>query len=175
MKWFTSDLHLGHNNILNLQENRGKLFSNIEDMNFTIINKWLTFIQPEDDIFVLGDILFRKSFISLLENLPGKKHLILGNHDRNDIHQYFDTVNNYLEVKVGKNDVILFHYPISEWNKKRYGSWHLHGHTHGKFQGIGKILDVGLDNNKDFMFFGEHEVYSYMQNKPIVDRYANVT
>lgn len=27
---------------------------------------------------------------------------------------------------------VLFHYPIAEWDRKRYGAIHLHGHLHSR-------------------------------------------
>lgn len=47
--------------------------------------------------------------------------------------------------------ITLCHYPLAEWDRKHYGAWHLHGHSHGKHQHNAKpgeqafILDVGVD------------------------------
>lgn len=47
--------------------------------------------------------------------------------------------------------ITLCHYPLAEWDRKHYGAWHLHGHSHGKHQHNYKpdelafILDVGVD------------------------------
>jgi calcineurin-like phosphoesterase family protein len=43
--------------------------------------------------------------------------------------------------------IVLCHYPFAEWDRKHYGSWHLHGHSHGNYHGQGLIYDVGVDTN----------------------------
>ena len=43
--------------------------------------------------------------------------------------------------------IMLCHYPFAVWDRKHYGAWHLHGHSHGRYQGEGFIHDVGVDNN----------------------------
>ena len=62
----------------------------------------------------------------------------------------FDSINidkhYYLEVKVDKKLVCMMHYPLTAWNKQHYGSVQLFGHCHGKYQGVGRQVDVGYDN-----------------------------
>ena len=43
--------------------------------------------------------------------------------------------------------IVLCHYPIAMWDRKHYGSWHLHGHEHQRVQESGYVLDVGVDVN----------------------------
>lgn len=43
--------------------------------------------------------------------------------------------------------ITLCHYPFATWDRKHYGGWHLHGHSHGNYTGEGYILDVGVDNH----------------------------
>jgi calcineurin-like phosphoesterase family protein len=160
--WFTSDLHLDHKNILKFQLNRE--FLSIADHNEHIMNIWKFIVAPEDTIFVLGDVCFsKKDYIS---DLPGNKVLIRGNHDHNV--QGFDSVHDYLEIKHNGIFIVLFHYPITYWNKSHYGSWHLHGHTHGAFMGNGRIMDVGLDNHPCFRMFSFKEIQDHIGDACIV-------
>lgn len=58
-------------------------------------------------------------------------HLVYGNHDK----EYgqdgiFQSVQHYKELKTTYGRIILFHYPILEWNAAHYGTIHLHGHIH---------------------------------------------
>lgn len=57
---------------------------------------------------------------------------------------------------------MLCHYAFEVWNKKHYGSWHLHGHSHGalKFRDI-KRLDVGVDTN-NYMPYSMDEIQGIM-------------
>ena len=67
--------------------------------------------------------------------LPGKKYLVTGNHDFKNIHNRdfssaFLWCRPYAEVRDNERKVVLFHYPIEEWNGFYVGSYHLHGHIH---------------------------------------------
>lgn len=44
--------------------------------------------------------------------------------------------------------IVLFHFPIHEWNKCHKGSLHFHGHCHGNLEGkqMYNRIDVGLDS-----------------------------
>ena len=39
----------------------------------------------------------------------------------------------------------LCHFPLEIWDRKHYGAWHLHGHSHGKAPKMLGRLDVGVD------------------------------
>ena len=73
--------------------------------------------------------------------------------------QLFTTVNDYLEIKIGKQLIILSHYPFQSWRDIGKGSIHLHGHTHGNINSIKNRLDVGLDSA--FKMFGEYKPFSF--------------
>ncbi len=79
--FFTSDLHLGHERIIELA---GRPFKDADHMNNEIISRWNTVVTPEDTVFVLGDVALGKIASSLprVGNLNGYKILIEGNHDR---------------------------------------------------------------------------------------------
>lgn len=79
--WFTSDLHIGHERIIELCN---RPFKDVEHMNTVIVERWNMTVEPDDVIFVVGDAALGK----LDESLPwfsmmhGEKLLIPGNHDR---------------------------------------------------------------------------------------------
>lgn len=80
MIYFTSDLHLCHNNE-SVYKQRG--FESIDDMNETIIMNYCKTINDNDTVYFLGDLISHDNELALqmLSLLPGKKRLILGNHD----------------------------------------------------------------------------------------------
>jgi calcineurin-like phosphoesterase family protein len=81
-KFYISDLHIGHKNILNL-DNRP--FFNLADMKETIIDNWNKVVGKNDSVYVLGDMFWNNSEISIvLPKLNGMKYLVKGNHDRVD-------------------------------------------------------------------------------------------
>ena len=111
MIFFTSDLHLGHENCIRLCN---RPFSSIEEMDETLIENWNRKITGKDTVYILGDLIYRsqKPPEEYLRRLRGKKHLILGNHDRGWIRscqteRFFESVNNLLYVADGKRQYTL--------------------------------------------------------------------
>lgn len=43
--------------------------------------------------------------------------------------------------------IVLCHYAMRVWDQSHYGTWHLHGHSHGTLPDIKEMLscDVGVD------------------------------
>lgn len=154
--YLISDTHFGHDNIIKY-DNRP--FKNTEEMDEHMILKWNQTVEPDDTVIHLGDVFWGRNneerMLSVMSRLNGHKWLVKGNHDIDFIEiasSFFEVIEPYLELKLFKNlevshhNVILCHYPISVWNKMHKGSYHFHGHTHGSFKGVGKILDVGVNN-----------------------------
>lgn len=122
-------------------------------MNEALINNWNSVVKPGDRVYHLGDVCFMQPEDSkrLLARLNGQIFLIKGNHDRDNFltkcHDAFVWVKDYFELYVGKQKIILSHYPFMTWNKSHHGSWHLHGHCHGSLPDDSHALriDVGVD------------------------------
>lgn len=137
--YYIADLHLGHQNILSY-DNRP--FKNIEEHDKIIIDNWKKTVSDEDDIYILGDISWYdvKTTINIIQGLPGKKHLIIGNHDKKllknkNFRELFVETTDYKELSFGNNSgVVLCHYPIPCFNKHFYGWYHLYGHVHNSFE-----------------------------------------
>ena len=132
--FYTSDLHLGHANIIKLCN---RPFSNAEEMNETLVSNWNCVVSKNDIVYVLGDVAFRAPFSMkpILKKLNGTKHLIVGNHDTAWVKNlnpldYFVSVSNLLEVKDGETHITLCHYPMISWNRSMRGAVHIHGHIH---------------------------------------------
>lgn len=83
MHYFTSDLHLGHENAIHF-DNRP--FSSVADMDNQIIENFRRRLKPEDDLWIVGDFVHGAN-VALAERffseVQGRKHLVVGNHDRN--------------------------------------------------------------------------------------------
>lgn len=135
-KFYISDWHYGHNNILSF-DNRP--FKSIDEMNAALIKRWNNVVLPGDIVYVLGDMFWCKmeEAIPVLKSLNGQKFLIKGNHDRcNDgrFIKQFAKVTEYLEVDDGGRKVVLCHYPIPCFKNHFYGWFHLYGHVHNSFE-----------------------------------------
>ena len=133
MTFFTSDLHLGHRNIIRLC---GRPFASLEGMDETLVRRWNRKVGQDDNVFVVGDLFFRaEDPEGLLKRLNGRKTLILGNHDRSwtdtvDLARYFKGVHTMLETSDGAHSLTLCHYPMMTFNHCMRG-YMVHGHIHG--------------------------------------------
>lgn len=132
MDFFTADLHLDHDKAISYW---GRPFSDVEEMNHTLIQNINDTVSASDRLWILGDVTNRSNTDRLLE-IRGQiackhVHLIYGNHDRRCSQEHiFESVQEYKELKTRYGRVVLFHYPIREWSACHYGSVHLHGHIH---------------------------------------------
>lgn len=130
--------HFGHENIIRLAN---RPFENVREMNSVMIQRWNNVVGTKDTVYHLGDFSFRgDSPSTYLHKLNGRIIFIQGNHDPKDWGV------NYLEVRHNKTKVVLFHYPIEEWNGWWNGAIHLHAHTHKpEFKSAERRGNVGAD------------------------------
>ena len=153
--WVTSDLHFGHANIMRFCPNaRARFKDDVEYMNNQMVHEWNATIAPEDTVYILGDVAFLPSdkAVKILRRLNGRKILVEGNHDRkllNDpvFRSCFAEVHTYLCITYEKTRVVMFHYPIAEWDQMYRGAVHFHGHLHGGASGLEeyRARDMGMD------------------------------
>jgi len=167
MHWLTSDTHYYHKNIIKYCN---RPFSSVEEMNETMIENHNKVVKPTDTVFHLGDFGFARPDIlcNILRRLNGKKILIVGNHDKQmwdrEVKAYFDEMTHYKEISIrNKQKVVLCHYPFASWNGSFHGSFHLHGHTHTRYKGPGRILDVGVDGH-NFTPWSYDEIEQHMNS-----------
>ncbi len=130
--FFTSDLHLGHANAIKFT---ARPFVDVDDMNKKLIRNINETVGMRDELWILGDFSYkmtRDDAAAWRKKIVCKQvHLVRGNHDKDwqDM-GVFTSVQDYAELKTGYGKVVLFHYPILDWNGKHNGSIHLHGHIH---------------------------------------------
>lgn len=158
--WFTSDNHFGHKNILKFcPETRP--FASIEEHDAAQIANFQKLVQPEDTVWFLGDVFFCNEYRAkdILAQIPGHKHLVYGNHDQTikksfAVRSMFESIQDYKELRVDGVNVVLFHFPIMEWNRMHHGAYSLFGHVHGSLDDdelvlSGRAMDVGVDSRPD--------------------------
>ena len=123
----------------------------VRQMDEKMISVWNETIGDDDLVYCLGDFSFYKAgkTESILRQLAGRKILVKGNHDHwldENTSKYFESVHDYLSITIDKKPIVLFHFPIAEWDRMHHGGYHLYGHVHGDLQLPGRAIDVGLDN-----------------------------
>ena len=119
MIYFTADHHFGHANII---KHLSRPFASVEEMDAALLANWNAVVKPHDTVYILGDLFFRNtgSAEDYLRRLNGKKHLIVGNHDRDwmkktDLPQFFESVERLVELNDGAHRLTLCHYPMLPW------------------------------------------------------------
>ena len=166
--WFTSDLHLGHVNIIRYS---CRPFADVDAMDRALIDGWNEVVTPGDDVWVLGDVAMGRidSTLALAARLRGRKHLVCGNHDRcwsghgnraaEWVSRYqaagFDVRQGELELRVAGRPVLACHFPYfgDSLAEDRYlgarprdrGQWLLHGHVHERWRQRDRMINVGVD------------------------------
>lgn len=130
--FFTGCTHFDHANIIRLAN---RPFTDVEEMNQTIVDRWNSVVGQRDITYHLGDFGYinkRQRADELLGRLNGNKILIVGNHDEKPVlgSKGWMQVLPYHELKTDGHKLVMFHYPIEEWNGQFKGSIHVHAHTH---------------------------------------------
>lgn len=153
--WITSDLHFGHTNIMKFCPKTRGHYKDVDHMDAEMIRLWNESVGPEDITYILGDVAFTnvQKAAYILRSLNGSKILIKGNHDSKLVKDTrftdcFVEVHDYLRLVYNKQYlIILFHYPVWEWDQMHRGSIHFHGHLHGNFNGMpdSRAVDVSYD------------------------------
>ena len=113
--WFTSDLHLGHENII---EHQGRPFRDAEHMAQALIANINSVVLQRDTLYILGDFTMKvngKEAARLRHRINCREvHLVRGNHDKKWQGETcpFSTVSDYLEIRLGPDRVGTIHYEI---------------------------------------------------------------
>lgn len=127
--YFTSDLHIGHQNCI-AYDNRP--FASIEEHDAEIIKRWNETVSDDDIIYLVGDLAITRSVAKLTEmisKLRGHKYLVKGNHDTRSNQFYLDAgfEKVYDKPIVLKNRFIVSHEPI---NVNGTHFFNIFGHVH---------------------------------------------
>ena len=149
--WLTADLHFNHANIVAYSH---RPFATVGEMNDHFIAMWQQLVQPEDEVYVLGDFAFWRatdllSPRAIFDQLPGSKHLVKGNHDEKNqkvLQLPWASQRDICTIKVGDARLIACHYPIDSWKNAAKGYLHVHGHQHGNGRRpLAHRWDIGVD------------------------------
>ena len=168
--FFTSDLHLGHERIINYCN---RPFKTHEEMDEKILENFNSRMTNRDQLFLIGDVAW--SSFELKSWFPRLKvkqiHLILGNHDgTREVKEYpWTWKGEHFHTTLGGQQVDMFHYPLRSWNAKGRGAFHLYGHCHGNISGYDRSMDVGVDTNNYFPYSWE-EIVERLKDIPLFNQ-----
>lgn len=178
--YFTSDVHLGHTNIIKFCN---RPFNSVEEMNEGLIQNWNAVVKPGDTVWSLGDFAFLpfEKTVEIIKRLNGNLYMVLGNHCQKIIQNrkmlvesgLVKEICDYKEIKWLNQKMVLFHYAQRTWNGAHYGTWQLFGHTHGTMAPYGKSVDVGIDSpfitgKAEHRPFSFEEINEFMSKQDLI-------
>ena len=145
--WWTSDYHFSHFNIIRYCK---RPFTNTQDMDRALIQKYNEKVKDDDICYILGDVAmcgptYREYLENIIQQLNGNKHLILGNHDRfkpaDYIEMGFRAVHTSLELQDHK--LVLIHDPVNSIvaPEKTF----VVGHVHDMWLKDNNAINIGVD------------------------------
>jgi len=173
--WITSDLHFGHKNIMKFcPQTRARFRDDVAYMNSAMVEEWNAKVEPGDLVYILGDVAFMSGSDAgrMMHRLNGDKVLVEGNHDRKTLmdstfRDAFVEVHKYLDITYDGHKIVMFHYPIAEFDQMHRGAIHFHGHLHGGVSGLEefRVLDVGMDSTGEIVISMEYAIKRALQGK----------
>lgn len=107
-----ADLHIDH---LKAAEARG--FTDLKVYQEKVCDAWNDTVKPRTTIIVVGDAALYQEGLQIIKKLPGKKILVLGNHDK----ERHNTIRDILDV---------FDDVEGMWKHPRRGIWFQHSPMH---------------------------------------------
>lgn len=144
--FFISDLHLGHKNILKHTERAGTFRggTTVEEHDEWVIQQCLSVGATKRTLWwLLGDVAMEVEKLALLDRLPGRKMLILGNHDLFQTGVYLKHVEA-IKGGIKKYNCWLSHIPVHPAELR--GLSNIHGHCHhGTLQDDVRYLNTAIE------------------------------
>lgn len=168
-RFWTSDLHFGHANIIRYCN---RPFADVDAMNEALVERWNETVRPDDEVWVLGDFALGKiaDTLPIAHRLHGAKVLVAGNHDRcwagggsrsrPWVQTYLDAgfvevLQGWVPVTIGPYAALACHLPYEgdSHDDDRFvsqrpiddGTLLLHGHVHDQWRVNGHEINVGVD------------------------------
>lgn len=139
-------------------------------MNEMMVRNWNTMVNPEDTVYILGDMFMGKRVESMAytERLNGTKLLVPGNHDAcHPMHKKsekaakqfaevsIEVLDPQIELTFGRRTFDVCHFPYEgdsesedryqSWRPTDRGRWLLHGHIHDLWKVKGNMINLGGD------------------------------
>ena len=201
--YLTSDPHINHGNIikyarrdiflepyeiarLNVGNEDWKVRpESVAEMNATILNGINSLVQPDDTLWILGDIGFgykgnyKETIRQFREAIHCKiVNIVKGNHDRGSIGEFFsnchEKIPNTVECVI-EGQSFLFSHQMDQYASVLHPTIHCYGHSHAYYEverdkthPRRRSIDVGIDNA--FRLFGNYRPFLLNEVIEIVNK-----
>lgn len=138
MIYLYADPHFNHRNMAEVftlsDGSKARPFTSVEEMDQTLLSNYREAVGEEDVVWWLGDVCFKphQQMIDLIASLPGRRHLILGNHDRENVGRYVRMGFEKIRSSWQTDHLLITHIPVHPNSLSRRGTpmVNVHGHTH---------------------------------------------
>jgi calcineurin-like phosphoesterase family protein len=131
--WISSDLHLGHENIIQYGQ---RPFKDVVEMGEKLREYHNSLVKPSDHWYNLGDVTMKRGgrvqqewFINEMKKWNGHKRLIMGNHDHLTLKTYAVVFEKILGTGRWMDNMWLSHFPIHPTAMGNADAC-IHGHIH---------------------------------------------
>ena len=156
--WVISDTHFNHAPILTFKDYAGKPprdgFTDVDHMNQVMLDNWASVVKPNDTVIHCGDVLFGMDKVDWLTavfaKLPGKKRLVVGNHDNlKMLAPFFKDMQLWIDMS--DKGLLFTHTPQHESTlaeSHRFGDkplLNVHGHIHTNPSPAGPFKCVSVE------------------------------
>lgn len=147
--FFVGDLHLGHRSIARYGAGvpgarpRG-VATNVVEHDAWVFRQMMSVNPSKRTLWwILGDVAMDPNSMELLNEVPGHKRLILGNHDLFPTEEYLKCFE-WLGGGIKKYGMWVTHMPLHPL--ELYGKPNIHGHTHyDTINGDDRYLNAAIE------------------------------
>ena len=145
--WVWSDLHLGDRGALQAFD---RPFGDVDQMNRHLLREWRRRVRSDDTIICLGDVAHPDAWrdrrlVLDIQDCPGKRVLVLGNHDLNRaaLREAGFATQCSLALCATDPPLALSHYPLRQIP---VGAVNLHGHLHEGTEPTRRHINLAVEH-----------------------------
>lgn len=126
-------------------------FANIAEMTDALIEAHNAVASRTTNVYIIGDFAVgkdEKAKRRIFDKMNGRKHLIIGNHEKNDtLRLGWASEPSYRKTVIDNGrSIFLDHLCARSWPGMYREAYHFYGHTHGRLPSHGRSMDVGIDS-----------------------------
>ena len=137
--YLCADPHLGHTNIADFRDNARSCQHNTD----LFVKEYKERVNKRTLVWFLGDVAFNQESLDIISELPGRKRLIMGNHDDLPPQSYTDVFERVRGLTKW-HEFWLSHEPIHPLELR--GKLNVHGHVHNATLKDPRYINVCPDN-----------------------------
>lgn len=174
MKFYTSDEHYGHRNIIKFCK---RPFADIFEMREALIAAHNAKVGRGDLTYHDGDMFWRtmsvQECLDIMNRLNGQHVFVWGNHDEvmegsAELCARFLKIADilHLDKTATAPKIVLCHYAMRVWRGSHNGTIHLYGHSHAGLPEANNLsFDIGVDGRPDYAPWSEFEILEKIKAK----------